>query len=157
MSRISEVFENEWYYKDTFKERYLKVDGKKLILLYKIQYRLPSITREILSRGENKYYYVTKARNLLWALLIQGLLNDDEFEEYVEKWGESLSIQSDFTLKLKDLASKKIRFILSKTFEHEKYTENLKDEKYSFLRSKATYNDCMKTARNLYGWNKINV
>jgi hypothetical protein len=45
MSRISKVFENEQYYKETFKEKYLDVDARKLILLYKIQYRLPSITR----------------------------------------------------------------------------------------------------------------
>ncbi|MGQ9465994.1 MAG: AIPR family protein, partial [bacterium] len=123
MSRISEVFENENYYKDTFKEKYLRVDAKKLILFYKIQYRLPSITREILSKGEDKYYYVTRARNLLWALLVQGLLNDDKFKDYVESYGQSLLIEGNYTALLKDIASKKIRFIFSKTFQKGKYAE----------------------------------
>ena len=157
MSRISEVFENERYYKETFKERYLNADAKKLVLLYKIQYRLPSITREILGQGENKYYYVTKSRNLLWALLVQSLLNDDEFDSYVESYGQTLTIESDYTELLKDIASKKIRFIFSKAFNKGKYAEYLRDEKYAFLRSKATYDDCMKEARGLYGWDKKNV
>jgi len=157
MSRISEVFENENYYKDTFKNRYLHLDAKKLILFYKIQYRLPSITREILSKGENKYYYVTRSRNLLWALLVQGLLNDNEFGKYVEYYGRSLVIEGDYVELLKDIASKKIRFIFSKTFQKEKYADYIEDEKYSFLRSKTTYNDCMDKAKRLYKWERKNV
>ena len=157
MSRISEVFENENYYKNTFKDRYLHVDAKKLILFYKIQYRLPSITREILSKGENKYYYVTRSRNLLWALLVQGLLNDNEFETYVEDYGQSLVIEGDYVKLLKDIASKKIRFIFSKTFEKGKYADYIKNERYSFLRSKTTYNDCMEKAKRLYRWERKNV
>lgn len=157
MSRISEVFENENYYKDTFKDRYLHVDAKKLILFYKIQYRLPSVTREILRKGENKYNYVIKAKNLLWALLVQGLLNDDEFEDYVENYGQSLSIEGGYLELLKDIASKKIRFIFSKTFQKGKYADYIENEKYSFLRSKTTYNDCMNKARRLYKWEKKNV
>jgi hypothetical protein len=157
MSRIAEVFENENYYKNTFKEKFLHVDLKKLILFYKIQYRLPSIIREILSKGENKYYYVTKARNLIWALLIQGLQNDDGFRDYVENYGSSLAIEGEFTEILKDIASKKIRFILGKTFRKGKYAKYIREEKYSFLKSKATYNECMQTARKLFRWNKMNV
>jgi len=157
MSRISEVFENERYYRDTFKDKYLKVDAKKLILLYKIQYRLPSITREILSRGENKYYYVTKARNLLWALLVQGLLNNGEFKTYVEKYGRSLVIEGDYVEILKSIASKRVRFIFSKTFQKGRYAEYIKNEKYSFLRSRTTYNDCMETARKYYSWKRMDV
>jgi len=157
MSRISEVFENENYYKDTFKDKYLHIDAKKLILFYKIQYRLPSITREILSKGENKYYYVTRSRNLLWALLVQGLLNDKEFENYVEDYGQTLVIDGGYVELLKDKASKKIRFIFSKTFQKGKYADYIENEKYSFLKSKTTYNDCMDKARRLYGWERKNV
>jgi hypothetical protein len=157
MSRISEVFEREKYYKDTFKEKYLHANAKKLILFYKIQYRLPSITREILSRGESKYYYVNKARNLLWALLVQGLLNDNEFKGHVENYGNSLVIEGDYTELLKDMASKKIRFILSQTFKKGKYAKYIRDEKYSFLRSKVAFNACMYKANRLYGWEKKNV
>jgi len=157
MSKISEVFENENYYKSTFKDKYLHVDARKLILCYKIQYRLTSIIGEILSRGENKYYYVTKSRNLLWALLIQGLLNDKKLKEYIEKYGDSLIIQGEYTELLKDIASKKIRFIFSETFKRGKYREYINDEKYSFLRSKTTYNDCMEKARRLYRWEKKDV
>lgn len=154
---ISEVFENENYYKKTFKEKYLEADTRKLVLLYKIQFRLSAVMNEIKNRGEEKYYYVHKTRNLLWALLIQGLLNDKEFDSYVENYGERLIIEGDFTELLKDIGSNRIRFIFSETFSKGKYREYLEEEKYSFLKSKIAYQDCMKTAWKLYKWEKKDI
>jgi len=157
MSRIGEVFENDNYYKDTFREHYFSVNTEKLLLFYKISYRLNSISWEIRGMGENKYYYATRATNLIWALLIQGLLNDDRFDEYVEKYGASLLMEGDYNGILKDIASKKIRLIFSKTFATKKYRNYLEEEKFSFLRSRSTYDDCMETARKKYRWKKINI
>lgn len=158
MSKISEVFENDNFYENTFKEKYYQdVNPNKLILFYKIQYRLPSLIREILSKGEDKYNYVTKARNLLWALSIQGLLNDNDFEDYVEKYGQFLVMEGEYTGLLKDIATKKIRFIFKETFQNGKYVDYVNDKENSFLKSNSTYNDCMIEAKKLYKWEKIKI
>jgi hypothetical protein len=55
---------------------------------------------------------------------------------------------------LKNIASMNIRFILKDTFYDSRYSEYLNQSKYSFLKTKATYNDCMQVARRKFGWNK---
>ncbi|MBI2652040.1 AIPR family protein [Candidatus Woesearchaeota archaeon] len=156
MSRISEIFENENYYKETFRDRYFDVDIRKLILFYKIGRKLTAIKNEILRKGYNKYDYLKHATNLIWALLVQGLLNDDELDKYLEKYGNSLGVEGEYNKILKDIASRKIRTIFGNTFTKRKYEEYLNDKKYSFLRSKSTYDECMENARKLYRWDKSN-
>jgi hypothetical protein len=48
----------------------------------------------------------------------------------------------------------KIRFIFKDTFYDSRYSEYLNQSKYSFLKTKATYNDCMQVARRKFGWDK---
>jgi hypothetical protein len=55
---------------------------------------------------------------------------------------------------LKNIASMKIRYILRYTFNDSRYREYLKQSKYSFLKSKATYNDCMQVATREFGSDK---
>jgi hypothetical protein len=156
ISQLKEVFENEKWYKDTFKERYRDVDPRQLILLYKIQYRLSAIVNEIKNAGE-KYQYVGKAKSLLWCLTIQGIMNSDNYDKYVESYGTSLILESDFNLVLKNLASTKLRFILRDTLEKRKYEEYFYEMQYSFLKTKSTLSDCMDTARRSFGWYKKNL
>ena len=61
ISRLTDVFENETTYLKTFKKEYLKVDSRKIILTYKIQYRLNRIIQEIINKGWNKYYFASYA------------------------------------------------------------------------------------------------
>src|SRR3989475_5798834 len=152
ISEIKEVFENESWYKDTFRERYLQVDPRKLVFLYKVQYRLQSVIREIKHIGIEKYSYAPKAKNLLWCLSIQAVMNDDKFEKHFETYGTSIGIEAGLTQLLKRVASTKLRLILSNSFANRKYKDYMQGGKFSFLRTKAALNDCMKTAAKQFGW-----
>jgi hypothetical protein len=154
ISEMKEVFESEGWYKDAFKEEFVDIDPRKLVLLYKVQYRLQSVIREIRSQGADKYGYAPKAKNLIWCLTIQGLMNDSKFEKLVESYGNSTGVEAGFTEQLKKLASTKIRFILSDTFDTKKYRDQMAEGKFSFLKSKAALADCMKVAHSRFDWEK---
>ncbi len=154
ISEMKEVFENESWYKDVFKNQYLAVDPKELVLLYKVQFRLQSAIREIRSQGADKYGYAPKAKNLIWCLTLQGLMNDSRFEKLSETYGNSTGVEAGFTELLKKLASSKIRFILSDAFDTKKYRDQMAEGKFSFLKSKSTFADCMKIAHSRFGWEK---
>ena len=154
MSHLKEIFENEKWYRETFKEQYLELDPKKLVFLYKIQFRLPSAIREIKGIGVERYGYASRAKNLIWCLALQGTMNDPKFDKYVEAYGNSTGIEAGITEMLKKMATGKIRYILSDTFESKKYRDQIAAGKLSFLRSKATLADCMKVAQERYDWQK---
>jgi len=154
ISQIKEVFENERWYNDTFRKGYLDIDPRKLVLLYKIQYRIPTIVKEIQYIGYERYDYVGKLRNLVWCLAIQGIMNEDKFDSYVQTYGNSLNSEANFNIVLKNIASMKIRFILRDTFNDSRYREYLRQSKSSFLKTKATYNDCMEIAARQFDWEK---
>jgi hypothetical protein len=153
---MPDVFENENIYKNTFKNEYLKVDTRKLILLYKIHFRLPSIIKSIEEKGYRAYWWIGKAKDLIWALLIQGVLNDDDLEYYLEEHGNSLTFDTNLSEYLKDIASKKIRFILSDIGSDAKYCSFLENDppKYTFLKTKVVFQEAMNIARKKYRWEK---
>ena len=99
MSRLNEVFETESQYRACFAEKYLKSDARRILLAYKIQFRLGKIARAI-DEAANGYWYVPRAKNLLWALLIQGVLNHPKAESWVEEYGTTLKNESEFTEEL---------------------------------------------------------
>ncbi|HEV8386936.1 MAG TPA: AIPR family protein [Nitrososphaera sp.] len=154
ISKLKEVFEGERWYNDTFRAKYLSIDPRKLVLLYKVHYRIPAIIKEIQYLQFNKYSYVGKLRNLLWCLAIQGILNDENFSSHVETFGSSLVIEANFNFLLKGIASMKLRLILGDVFSERKYQDYLDGAKYSFLKTKAAYNDCMEVAGRKFGWEK---
>lgn len=154
VSRLPDVFESENIYRSTFKESYLSSDARRILLAYKIQFRLKRVIREIMDRGPNKYQYVGKARNLVWALLIQGLLNDEKLPALLEDFGTRLMIEADYSERLNSLASRNIRYIISEMAKEDRYRQMIEEEKYDFLRNKATYNRCMDIASGKYGWKK---
>lgn len=154
ISKMKEVFESERWYNDTFRGKYLTIDPRKLVLLYKVQYRIAAIVKEIQYLQYEKFSYVGKIRNLLWCLAIQGILNDEKFTEYVETYGTSLITEANFNFLLKNIASMKLRLVLRDTFSDRKYQEYLDEGKYSFLKTKTAYTDCMQVAKTKFGWEK---
>lgn len=154
MSRLSEVFENDNHYKNTFRKEYLKVDAALHVLLYKVHFRLPSIIREILEKGSQKYWWANKAKNIIWALVIQAVLNDDNLDDLIEDHGKSLSVASNLNEYLKSLGSRKIRFILGELIQQKKYSEFMEQEQYSFFRTKVAYQEAMQIAKKKYGWER---
>jgi hypothetical protein len=152
VAEIGKVFETDSLYEKTFQPSFLKSDTRKIIIAYKIQFRLNAIIREIESRGESKYFFVRYARNLVWALTVQGLLNDNNIDDLLENYGNSLSVEADFNSIVKDIGSKKIRIILSELIKQKKYQDYVENGKFSFLKTRVAFVDCMTIANNRYGW-----
>ncbi|MBK7110831.1 MAG: hypothetical protein IPH60_00045 [Flavobacteriales bacterium] len=72
------AFEEDKQYDAIFNMKRLDVDPRYVVLCYKVQFRLPLLTRSIPERGENKYSFVGRGRHLLWALMCQAILNDKD-------------------------------------------------------------------------------
>lgn len=153
MSRLNDVFETESQYRGCFAEKYLKSDARRIVLAYKIQYRLNKVAREI-DEAANGYWYVPRAKNLLWALLVQGVLNHRQLPEWLEIYGSRPTVESDFTQELISLGVQKVRHIIREAVSEEKYKAQLDDERLSFLRTKALYTRCMEVADGRYTWTK---
>ncbi|HJT24714.1 MAG TPA: AIPR family protein [bacterium] len=152
MSRLQEVFEEEKDYEAVFSPERLRADSKKVILCYKAHYRLTRLIREIMEKGEKKYAYMRRARNLLWALLCQAILNDERVEEYAGRFGRNLAIENDYVDWLAKLASAKARFLISAVVDKEPYASKAADERYGFLRTKAIFDQCMDQGKKRFGW-----
>ena len=80
LSEMRRVFEDDKTYDHVFRKSRLRADSRHILLCYKVQFRLRKLAREIEQKGQNKYWFISRARYLLWALLCQGLLNDDDLE-----------------------------------------------------------------------------
>ena len=154
MSRMPDIFEKMRTYHDTFRDSYLHSDSRKILLAYKIHFRLNRILWAIEEKGENKYFYMTRARNLVWALLVQGLLNDSDLASLCERFGTQIVMEVDYTEFIKKIASTRVRFIVSEAVKDNHSQKMIREEKYSFLRTKAVYQRCMDIAHKKYDWKK---
>jgi uncharacterized protein YkuJ len=152
LSRMREVFENDKVYAQVFNSGRLKADSRKIILCYKVQFRLRKLVAEIMDKGANKYWFMGRARYLLWALLCQGILNDPKLEHYAEEFGEGLSVEADFTDWLAKLASTRCRLIVKDAVGNDPYAKMIREERYDFLRTNAMYKKCMEAAYEKYHW-----
>lgn len=151
-SSIRDVFENDRIYSDVFSEARLRADSRHIVLCYKVQFRLNRIIREIRERGANKYYWISKARNLLWALLSQAILNDDRLDFYAERFGRGLAIEADYTDWIAKLASTRARILISDLVSRDPYAGLLREDRLSFLRTQAVYDKCMEQAYKKWHW-----
>ena len=88
------------------------------------------------------------------ALLAQGLFNDPEIDDLLERFGTRLRDEVDFKEYLLDLASRRARFVISIAMDDERYLDAIAREQYGFLRKKATFQRCMAVAAEEYGWRK---
>lgn len=155
ISRISEmrrIFEDEKVYELVFRQSRLKADSRHILLCYKIQFRLRKLADEIVQKGHNKYSFVTRARYLLWALLCQGLLNHDKLEYLASEHGESMSLPFEYTDILIQLATTRVRILLSELMQDKDYTEKVKEDNLSFLRTDKAFDKCMEIAYKKWHW-----
>jgi hypothetical protein len=155
MSRLREVFDNQKFYTEAFKESYLHGDPRKIVLAYKISLVLNSPMEELDQRAPAKLKYaVSKARNLVWALLIQAILNDPKLADYLEWYGCGLQKESDFRQLTRKLASSRVLPILKSVLSDPSYQQKMDDEKYSFLRTKELFRRSMDDAYDRYNWTR---
>lgn len=153
VSRLPEVFENDSFYETAFKESFLNANSNYILLGYKIQFRLRNINDQIFG-GMAKYAYMRRAQNLLWALLIQALLNDRRIGHYAEEFGQSLVMETDYTELLKKLATKYVKPIVQQAISEDNRREAIDEGKVGFLRSKAFYQECMRIAYDRFAWKR---
>jgi hypothetical protein len=152
MSNMTQVFEGDTVYDQVFCEPRLKADCRKILLCYKIQFRLRKLVQAIVAMGERKYAFMERARNLLWALLCQAVLNDDKLDKCAEEFGESLVVEANFTDWIAQLAPTRARPLIASIVKVEPYAENAKNENYGFLRTQAVFNKCMKLGYDKWHW-----
>jgi hypothetical protein len=63
--------------------------------------------------GETKWWFIGKARNLLWSLGIQALFNEESREELAESYGSNMVVSANLRGLMRDKASKRIRPLLN--------------------------------------------
>jgi hypothetical protein len=107
---------------------------------------------DIVDKGANKYAYVQRARNLLWALLCQAILNDAKLEERADDFGRGLSLEAQYTDWLSGFATTRCRFILSDLVADKTYASKAAEGNFSFMRTNAAYKRCMEIAYKRWKW-----
>ena len=147
-----EVFEDERVYNQVFHTSRLKADGRKIVLCYKVQSRLRRLINDIVDKGANKYAYVDRARNLLWALLCQAILNDPKLEDRAEGFGKGLSLEAQYTEYVSTFATTRCRFILSELVKDKLYESKALEGNYSFMRTNGAYKRAMEIAYRRWKW-----
>jgi hypothetical protein len=152
LTRFREVFEDERIYNQVFDSSRLRPDSRKIVLCYKLQFRLRRLVNDIVEKGANKYAYVQRSRNLLWALLCQAILNEPKLEEYAERFGRTLSLEAQYTDWLSGLATTRCRFILSDLVADKQYAAKVAEGNFSFMRTNAAYNRSMEIAYRRWKW-----
>jgi hypothetical protein len=155
MSYIQDVFEQDAKYNDVFRSAYLDTDARRWVIAYKVQRILNLMTSAIHEQGERKYWYIFSARNLIWALGIQGFLNggEDTIESMCVEYGCDLKLPTGLRAYFGDLASKRLRFIIGAVAE-KYHAEELELNKTTFLSTDAMFDDCMAYAKTHYKWVK---
>ncbi len=151
-SRFREVFEDDRIYDQVFDHARLRADSRKVVLCYKAQFRLRKLVHDIVDKGANKYAYVQRARNLLWAILCQGILNDAKLEERAEDFGRSLSLEAQYTDWLSTIATTRCRFILADLVADKAYVAKAAEGNFSFMRTNAAYKRSMEIAYKRWKW-----
>ena len=149
---MRDVFEEDELYEKVFNPTRLKADFRHIVLCYKIQFRLNRLIKEIVDKGPTKYWYLKKARNLLWALLCQAVLNDDKKEELAENYGSLMVMSTDLTDFLADLSSRRCRPLIA--LLEEKNREKIEAGDVTFLNKDTALTFCMGEAAGKWGWRK---
>jgi hypothetical protein len=152
LSRFREVFEDDRIYNQVFGQSRLRADSRKIVLCYKVQFRLRRLVNDIVDKGTNKYAFVQRARNLLWALLCQAILNDKKVEDRAEEFGLGLSLEAQYTDWLSGLATTRCRHILSDLVADKIYADKAAEGNFSFMRTNAAYKRSMEIAYMRCRW-----
>jgi hypothetical protein len=155
LSRVSDmrrVFEDEKLYSDTFRPSRLNADSRRVLLCYKIQFRLRKAIQLIESHSRSKYAFVNRGRNMVWALLAQGILNSKDIDSIAEEFGTSMTLPARFVDVISSLANTKVRMLLSHLSSLPEYRDQVKDENYTFLKTDLAFNKCMEEAHKRWEW-----
>lgn len=154
MRSMQKTFEEDRSYDHVFNMKRLDVDERQLMLCYKVQFRLPLLARAIQQRAE-KYAYVRRGRDLLWALLCQAVLNDRDIDHLAEQYGKDLILSTNYVDLLRKRALEEVRSLLNDLASLPENRAKIKDGKFDFMRSKQAYDHCMEVAWKRYRWQRV--
>ena len=133
------MFEDDRIYNQVFNKSRIRADSRKIVLCYKVQFKLHRLVKAIVEKGANRYAYVQRARNLLWAMLCQAILNDPNLEDRAETFGDGLSLEAQYTDWLSTLATTRCRFIFRYIVADKMYASKAAEGNFSFMRTNAAY------------------
>lgn len=156
MTHLPEVFENQKNYEQTFKQRYVDIeDPRRIILAYKAGQMLNRVTGEMETRSAQWMVpSIRRSRSLIWALVIQGILNSPKLEALIDQFGRDLTHEHFFAEFLKDLGGVRILNVMKEVYAQPEYRGRIDEEKYTFVKTKELYSRCMDVARQKYDWSK---
>jgi hypothetical protein len=149
---MRKVFEDENIYNQVFRSARLKADSRHILLCYKIQFQLRRYAEEIQQKGQSKYWFISRSRHLLWALLCQGVLNHEMLEQIAERHGSAMAVAVDFKETLMWLATARVRLLLSELMKDKEYQDKVAAENLSFLRTDKAFEKCMELAYKKWHW-----
>jgi hypothetical protein len=154
ISRLKEVFESEKiYHQEAFPQKRLDADFRRVIIAYKVERLLKTAVKEIIECGEKRYLFVRKGRNMVWSLLIQGMLNDSALRDRLEAGaGQNLVMDAGFKEWVLKIATSKVRYLLSDLTTVDRYKKQMGEERFEFLRTKAAFESAMEFAHKRYNW-----
>jgi hypothetical protein len=152
LSEIRTVFEDDKAYNQVFRTARLKADTRRILLCYKVQFRLRKVANEIEQKGQNKYAFVHRARYLLWALVCQGLLNRDDIEKVAATYGTEMTLPAGYSELVSDIATTRVRPLLAGLLALAEYKDKVAEGNYSFLRTDAAFDKCMEAAYGKWRW-----
>lgn len=152
LGSLRDVFEEDEIYERVFSLSRLKADLRAVVLCYKIQFRLHRLIKEIVERGPTKYWYLKRAKNLLWALLCQAVLNDERIDDLTDSYGTDMVLSNGYINLLAELSSRRCRPLIA--FLEEKNRDKIDAGDVTFLNRDAAFTHCMNEARERWGWVK---
>ncbi|HYE61132.1 MAG TPA: AIPR family protein [Phycisphaerales bacterium] len=155
MSQLPEVFENQKWYTETFRESYVDSDPRRIVIAYKTGLMLRAAMDELDERAAGKHRpAIAKARNLVWSLLVQAIYNSNKLLEYLDLFGTRMTKEVAFKELLVVLARREVLPLLKTILDDKMYAPKLADEKYEFLRTKEVFTKCMADANKKFDWVK---
>lgn len=155
MRRLPEVFESQKLYEATFKTSYLNVDARGIVLGYKIGLMLGRAIAELRAVLPRRLELAASpAKNLSWALLVQGVLNDRRHAELLEEFGGTLSKEARYGDLLKQIARTRVAPLVKKLSASPAYRAKAADGRFEFLRTSEAFKRAMDSARSDYAWTK---
>ncbi len=154
MSHMPEAWEQDSSYREIFNRRFIDEDYdlRRIVLAYKVQYCLHALVQEIASKGVRRYGFISRGRNLVWALTIQALLNDQNLGTVLDEFAQDLRAGADFKERLAKIATTRLVPILNSATSLASYKEQVTQETFSFLKTNGFFKVCRNLGADKFGW-----
>jgi hypothetical protein len=158
MSHLREVFEDQKLYDGTFRKNHLSAEIGNIILVYKAGLMLSPVMRDLLGKAPQWMSLpLRRSRNLVWALLAQGILNHPKLSDHRDAWGTGLRRERDYGELLSGIACNRILPVLKQVFANDAYKDKLANNRFDFVHSKETYRRCISEADKRFNWERVSL